>query len=131
MEVKEELYYVLGLRFCLDIDRDMKLIKIKAVFDCNDEGAKVILNNSETHGDIVATKDQLKKMTGFGITYTSVYTQNEIDEQQVEEEKREIEESIYKIKKEFAKEWFDNLSTQDKEHATIYFENFTYTPPQG
>lgn len=131
MKQQEELHYVLGLRFKDDIDRDLKLTKIKGVFECNDEGAKVILNNSETHGDIVATPDQLHRMGAFGIYYTSAYTQAELNEQHEEEQRKDHEATVRAIEKEEALTWYRNLPEAEQRKVDLYVEHFTVGPARG
>lgn len=132
MTPQDEILIVTGVDFDqISYSRENKILKIKGVFKCDNGAAECILIMIEKGEDIAATREQIKMMNRFGLTYVSAQTEEEIAQEQkdLEEDERRFE--LAEVEKDLALEWFNKLSPEDKEWAKIYAREYGGHGPAG
>ena len=105
---------------------DLKLLKIKNGFMCDEDEAKRILEVINSKGNLEITHNQNYNAYKFGIKFNSKSFSQIEREAQLKSEREEKEKQL-ELKRIEARKWFNTLNEKDKEFVKVLAFDFCFT----
>lgn len=113
------------------IDENLKIIKIKGGFSCNDDEAREILKKIEAKENIVIEGYHHKNLIGFGINCYTIISEEGFKNREKEKLEEEKKEQQFEIDKTLAEMWFNSLNETEQNYVKILSWTKFYTAAQG
>jgi hypothetical protein len=112
------------------LDGEMKLLKIKGAFQCDETRAEEILKVINDKGTIESERSVSGELMRFGI-YSDFESFEDIEIKKQRAVEKEEMKKRFEIQKNLANSWFESLSEEEKEYVQILSHSRFYSGPVG